>query len=496
MQSFHHLVAPFVVFLMAGPGIGQAIYACPEELSYPGFDDGQSEFIWKLGNPSGPSDYFSVDFDATLAGLRVVAIAPAIDDSSPALVPRFARVGIYPDNPLFLGATPDLSNPIAEVQGTGIQRDGDCQFLPFVLPDGPLLMGNGGLHLVFQFAPGDSSLWLCGDSSDAPAGRSYHSADGFLSPATQVNRNHMIRVGVLPPDASAGMLLFNGAATTTVQQLDTVVVSFYGSRPGQLWALYGAPPLPVSRMGPVQVTGQSGSYPRASSFCGTIQCNAPVGLSLNFNAFYLDAGGKIRQSLPATLTVTDARALCGHCFGQADDGDMDMTAFKVNQPAGTEDYFNVKHGSPSPSSMVNVLTGVDVATWDFCGTAGPGHWEEVGIYPADLVADAAGRVPDLAAPIANVGGLSAPVPPNAADWGYPARFYDTTDVPANTTVLYHSTVQWVAGDSCLWIGADSNGTGPDPCGSLPGTTSFSTSDGYTTFPTASSFHWMIKIDWF
>lgn len=487
--------ASLAVLAMAGTAFGQAVYSCPSALSYPGFDDAGSEFIWKLGNPSGPSDYFSVDYDATLSGRTVVAMAPAIDDSSAALLPTFARVGLYGDN-LGLdatGATPDMTVVIKQVTGSATQLNRNCAFTPFTVT--PITMGATNVHAVFQFTPGDSSMWLCGDSSSTPSGRSYLSADAYVTPAAAVTRNHMIRVGAVPTTNAAGTLLFNGVTAATVQHLQVVAVSFYATISGQFWALFTAPPLPIGKVGPILPTGFGGPISRASTLCGTLQCNAPVGFPLSFNAFYLNTSMKIKKSATATLTATANRAGCGFCFGQNDDGALDGNAFKANQPAGTQDYFSVKHGTPAPSSGVNTLTGVEVATWDFCGTGGPGNWQEVGIYPADLGADALGRVPNLGAPIATVGGASAPVTPGATDWGYPAHFYDTVDAAANSSTIYHSAAQWVVGDSCLWIASDVTGTGPDPCGPLPNTSSFTTTDAYATLGIASSLNWIIKTDW-
>jgi hypothetical protein len=489
-------VASLAVLAMAGSAFGQAVYSCPSALAYPGFDDAGSEFIWKLGNPSGPSDYFSVDYDATLSGSTIVAVAPALDDNSPALLPTFARVGIYGDNLVLdtTGATPDVSgaNTIREVTGGGVQLDRNCDFTPYTVA--AWSAGATNVHAVWQFANGDSSMWLCGDSSSTPSGRSYISADGYITVATAAGRNHMIRVGAVPAAASSGTLLFDGVASATTQQLQDVAVSFYGPAAGLPWALFTAPPLPPGKVGPILPLGFGGPTATSSTLCGLVQCNAPVNFPLTFNAFYLNVAMKIKKSTTATLTVLPNAAGCGFCYGQDDDGAMDTSAFKANQPAGTQDYFNVKHGVPSPASGVNSLTGVEVCTWDFCGTGGPGSWAEVGIYQADLAADALGRVPQFPG-LATVGGVSAPVTPGSTDWGYPASFYNTADVAVTSGTIYHSAVQWTVGDSCLWIAADTTGTGPDPCGTLPNTTSFTTTTGYATLGIASSLNWMIKTDW-
>jgi hypothetical protein len=491
-------VASLALLAMAGSAFGQSIYSCPDALEYPGFDDGGSEFIWKLNNPSGASDYFSVDFDSLLAGTTVRGVAPAQDESTAALSPTFARTGIYGDNLTLdpLGNTPDLSSPLVEITGSSVFIGLDCKFTPFNVPGaGGLSMGSTNVHVVYQFEPNDSSMWLCGDSSSTPSGRSFNSADAYTTPATSVTRNHMIRVGIVPSAAASGTLLFNGVAAATVEHLQPVSVSFYGPATGLFWALFTAPPLPIAKVGPILPTGFGGPIPSASTLCGTLQCNAPVNFPLSFNAFYLNIAMAIKKSTTATLTATPNNAGCGFCFGQDDDGAMDISAFKASNPSTTLDWFNVKHGSPSPASGVSNLTAVEVCTWDFCGTAGPGNWAEVGIYPADLAADALGRVPNIGSAVATVGGASASVTPSTADWGYPAHTYGMGSNPVGSSTIYHSAVNWVGGDSCLWIAADTTGTGPDPCGTLPNSASFTTSTGYATLGVASSLNWMIKIDW-
>lgn len=491
-------VASLAVMAMAGTAFGQAVYSCPDALEYIGFDDAGSEFIWKLGNPSGPSDYFSVDFDNTLSGRTAVAVAPALDESTAALNPTFNRVGIYGDN-LGLdgtGATPDLTAAVVEIAGGGVQLNRNCEFTPYTMPSN-IAMGSTNVHAVWQFTNGDSSMWLCGDSSSSPSGRSYNSADSYVTPATAVTRNHMIRVGVVPSAAGTGTLLFNGVVNATIEQLQTVSVSFYSPAGTGQWALFTAFPLPVGKVGPILPFGFGGPTPNSSTICGTLECNAPANIPLTFQVFYKPTGMGIQTSNTASLTASVNAGGCGFCFGQNDDGAMDTSAFKANQPAGTQDYFNVRHGSPSPASGVTSVTGVEVATWDFCGTGGPGNWAEVGIYPANTVADPLGRVPNLGAPAGTVGGASAPVTPGSADWGYPATFYDTADasIASFGGLDVHSAVSWVAGESCLWIASDTTGTGPDVCGTLPNTSSFTTTDAYTTLVIASSLNWMIKTDW-
>ena len=86
----------------------------------------------------------------------------------------------------------------------------------------------------------------------------------------------------------------------------------------------------------------------------------------------------------------------------------------------------------------------------------------------------------------------------AADGSYPATVYDVPDLALSSTV-YHAVSQWQPGDSCVWIGSDTDGTddsAPNDCGVIPNSTSFFTSAGYTAPATPfSTANWMMKIDW-
>ena len=95
-------------------------------------------------------------------------------------------------------------------------------------------------------------------------------------------------------------------------------------------------------------------------------------------------------------------------------------------------------GSPFP--QVVDLTGVEVLTWDLCGTGAT--WANVGIYP-DLAASPG--TPDVANPF----GVD-PNPsfaPGTFDTAYPATFYGVPAISASTTTTYHTVVQWSPG-SC------------------------------------------------
>jgi hypothetical protein len=494
------LLTSIASLALATTAFGQASYPCPDALDMVGFDDGGSETIWKIGNPSGPSDWFNVDFDNLLASRTIIGVAPAFDESTLNLSPSWAKTGIYPDNLSIdsTGTTPDIANPIAEVVSGNVIFGNDCNFNPFTIPLLHLTTATN-THVAFQHTGGDSAMWMCSDTSSTPVGRSYFTSAGYASPAVSFGLNWMLRVGTVPLGAAANIFLINGGTAATVTHLQSVALSFYGSAPGQLCGLFTAPPLPIGSVLFVN-TGLNGPLPHAWTICGPVQCNTPINIAITFNVFWLNTqltkpNGKfaILKSNTSGMLVTSNPAGCGFCFGQKDDGALDNFAWKVNQPAGSNDWFNVQHGAPSGFSGVTSLTGVEIANWDFCGTGGTGSWAEVGIYVEHSTITFA---PDVSAPLATVGGASAPYAPAAADWGYPSPFYDTADVAANTTTIYHAAAQWNTGDSCLFVASDTTATGPDPCGTLPNSTSFSSPDGYTaTIGNLSTANWLMKIDW-
>jgi hypothetical protein len=486
---------PVLIFALCSTVHGQTTFPCPDALDLRGYDDGSSEFLWKIANPSGPSEWFSVDFDNSLASTSLVGLAVALDEYKPSALPTFSRIGIYGDN-LTLSASghsPDVSgaSTIVEVAGGGVQLDGRCNYQVFSTP--LIHIGSSNVHVAFQHADGDSALWLCSDTGSSPSGRSFFSTNGFASPALSFSVNWMLRAAVLPTGVGAGSFFIHGAPSATVEVYDTVALTFYGDAAGAPAAVFTAPPLPIGKVSPILFTG-SGPLPTAWTFCAALPCTVPTLTPLPFQVFYLDASNTLQQSNIATLTALPKP--CGSfCFGQRDDGGFDGFVFRASGPvAGSNDWFSVRHGMAPPSAFVNVLLGVEVATWDFCGSGG--QWAEVGIYPANLVLSPSGSIPDLNNPLATVGGASAPITAGAADWGYPASFYNTANVPADLSTIYHTAAQWDLNDTCIWIAADSTASGPDPCGVLPNTSSFSSTDGYlSTVGHASTLNWMIKLDW-
>ena len=192
------------------------------------------------------------------------------------------------------------------------------------------------------------------------------------------------------------------------------------------------------------------------------------------------------------------------CFGIRDDGFLDATIWKVQNPAGSLDFFNTRMDSFVDTATGNpcgtTLTSIEAASWDFCGT-GP-SWASFGIYHSNTVLDPTGGTPDLANSIVLATALA--MSPGSAEWSFPATVYDFPDV-TNTTELAsmtdtHLACQWAWGDSCTWIASDTDGTNHDSgndCASMPGTVSYFTLNGYSS--AAISFTialWMQRINWF
>jgi len=299
---------------------------------------------------------------------------------------------------------------------------------------------------------------------------------------------------ITDPDASAGALfVIEGALSARIAELDEVAFSFLGCSAGMSWQMYpaseeGAPLAPVT---PVLRTGSDGC-----PFLGELEVAWPRRLftgTLHFVVLYADpcdlnkkGRPKIKLTPKASLDVRPYVEF----FGQRDDGELE-SIWKVQNPSGSGDGFNVGFGAPT--AQVSMLSGIEAAAWNFAGSAQ--CWQSVGLYAADLSFDPTGATPDTASPLAELSGAAACVPASQSDWSYPATYYDIPDVAAQSSVLHHAGVRWPAGDTVLWIGADSDGCDGE-LGALPGSSSFFSADAYATPAISfSAAHWMLKIDW-
>jgi hypothetical protein len=496
--------------VVAAPAAAQGTYANPNALECIRQDGGQGGFAFKTGNPSGPSDWFSVDFNNELSSCELVALCVQVSDTgNPNKNAAIGRIGIYPDN-LFVdptGATPDVGNPIAE-SATCLNANGAGCNTTFFFTVPLMHLGDENVHISYNHCPGDSSLFVCSDGTSPASGRSSLSTSSYSAPGPVLGVDWKIGAGVVPKVATQnGRILLNGSTATAVKQLGNVAVSFYGPEgsAGQFFLLtvLGSPlggPLPI---------GFGGPLPDATSVTGFVSCSVPAvpPPGIPIGAIYLDptdtkpnGKAKLKSAIPALLAILTSPAACGFCYGQQDDGAVGLGAWTTAIPTGTGDWFNVRHGTPSPASGVMTLTGVEIATVvsSACGNivGNPaGGWDEVGIYPSDLAQDSSGGTPDTANPAANVAPVT--IPNGTLQWGYPASFVDTADISASTSIVYHAAVKWDTMDSCMRVTADdSTSVGPDPCGVIPSSTSYSTLDGYATNAVAfSQVNWLLKIDW-
>jgi hypothetical protein len=488
------------------------------------YDDGRAETAYKIAWPSGANEAFNVDFDDDARGKVLMGVqCPTYSSSSGS--PGIGSITVCPDNLTLdpYGHTPDVSSPITGLSNPTGQPGFNGQFCVgsggtvYDTPD--VTLGTTGVHAVMSFVSGDSGTWLCTDADGGNRGHSFYTTNSYASLPIPYSVNWMLRLATPHYVPNGGEFLINGSANTTIGGLGTMSLQFW-SRDAASPTFYlqeldvGGPLIPLP--GIVLQTGFSNfapnGIPSLGELSGIVPCDG-AGNVLTFKAFFMDnldlkknGHPKIKLTGGAVATLTSSKACCPQlCFGVADDGVMDGTIWKVQYTAGSKDYFSVHMGllpaattNPGCPPSVNNLTGVESVSWDFCGS-GP-CWAEVGIYQSNLVQDPSGNTPDVASPLTSVGGASACMPPGSVGWGYPAVFYDTPDIAANTTTDYHTALQWASQDSCTWMGADENTTNDDAgnncAGPFPSSTSFFTLDGYATNAIPFSFaNWQERIDW-
>jgi hypothetical protein len=509
------------------------------------FDDGSASTSWKVFYPTGAGDAFSVDIDQMATGMDVTGVALNTWQSTSTGPIGIKYVAMAPDNIIdSLGHTPDLNAAVSmlgslsgtvTITGNPNVAAGFCPgFVGYDLPN--VTLGTGGFHAVTTCLTGDSGTWLCSDSS-APDGRSYFSQNNYSSVATSLGGHDlMVRVIgqiALTPGAgpSAYMTVNNATGTVDVDQtgfLSATLWSACAIQPTLYIQGVQIPSYPFLQVPPVILaTGYENGSPIADSKQGTVgdflsdpstgPC-VPAGIQFAVFGFYLDncdlkknGKPKLKQTNQVTVNVVPNLADCNpcFCFGQEDDGAQDGTIWKVQNPAQSKDYFNTNFGGQDPvtgnSCIANSVTSVQIASWDFCGTGtttGP-SWASVGLYEGSTV-DPQGT-PDLSAVIASATTLSFPV--NAAQFGYPATTYDFPDVFVSTSSALanmangHVAAKWPTGDTCIWMGSDTDGVDDDAtatgtCSAIPSTNSYFTANGYsTTGIQFTATNWLMKIDW-
>lgn len=493
------------------------------------YDDNGAETSYKINFPSAAGEGFNVDFNADGAGTTAMGCAIQLYVSSGSGA-NLSYVGIFPDN-LALdasGRTPDLNSPLSSLTNpTGGPPVGVfCQgFTTYDTAD--VNLGTGGVHIAMAFATGDSSTWLCTDlfnsngTSHTGTRHSFWTSDNYATPSSYpfTHLNWMMRLAGSPPVPNGGTFLINGTTAAIVKGGSTLALQFWSADTANptkyLEGIVSFGPfIPLPAV--VLQTGLDNFAPIPVQNLGQLDGPAPcsaVGANLTFQAFFADnldlkknGKPKIKLTNTATLSIVQSGFCCpALCFGIRDDSGYDGWIWKVQNPAGSKDYFSVHMGHSGPSSgpgctAVNNLLAVEASTWDFCG--GTNCWSEVGIYQANLTQDPTGNTPDVSSALASVGGSSACYSGGAftGDAGFPATLYDTPDLVANTTIDYHTSVHWNTGDSCLWVGSDTNGTADDSttdCGAQPNVNAFSffTLDGFATNALNAGINTMERIDW-
>lgn len=505
-----------------------------------GYDDGTSETSWKVSWPTTAGDAFSVDFNAEAANIASIGVGMNLWESSTSAPHGLKYVGLFPDNLVVdsTGHTPDLNNPYsilgnlsgtATITGTPGVGAGYCPgFIGYDTPDVvlPSVLG-GGVHAAMSFLTGDSNTWLCSDQS-SNAGHSYFSVNNYSTAALGLSGNLMLRVlgGVSPPPGgSASFTVNNSAGLVSVKQAGTIATTLWSTCAIQPTAylqgalITGYPFIAAPQI--VMFTGFENFTTISDQFQGTV-CGplsdptqgpcVPAGLNFALGAFYADncdlkknGNPKIKATNFVLVTVTPDPGACNPCvcFGQKDDGSLDGTIWKVQNPAGSKDYFNVHVGTfadPTGGNCGTQFTSVQMASWDFCGS-GP-SWGSVGIYTSNTAIDTTGGTPDVSVGGTVASATTLSMPAGAAEWDYStATTYDFPDVTLSSAFSgdLHIAAQWASQDSCTWIASDTDATDDNAgndCAQFPSTNSYFTLDGYTTAAIPfGNVNWIMKINW-
>jgi hypothetical protein len=504
------------------------------------FDDGTAETSWKVFYPTGAGDAFNVDFDQLGQGMDATGVALNTFQSQSTGVLGIKYVMIAPDNLIVdsTGNTPDINAPLSilgslsgtvTITGNPGVGAGYCPgMVGYDLPD--VNLGTAGVHAVTTCLTGDSGTWLCSDRT-APDNQGSYTSNNYSTASIALNGDDLMMrvIGTMPCNPGAGpsayMTVNNATGVTSVSQTGFLAATLWSCcaiQPTLYIQGVTLPGYPFFQVPPfILSTGYENGSPIADSKQGTVgdflsdpstgPC-VPAGVSFDVSGFYLDncdlkknGKPKLKATNAVTVNVTPDLGGCNPCacFGQRDDGSLDATIWKVQNPAGSRDYFNVQVGTnvnPNGGTCVSTVTGIEIASWDFCGT-GP-SWASVGLYEGSSIDAGA---PDLSAAIATATTLA--MPPNAAEFTYPSTLYDFPDVATSTSSALanlangHIAVKWVTGDTCAWLASDTDGGDDDAtptgsCSTVPGTTSYFTLNAYSTaavqFTTAN---WMMKVDW-
>jgi len=534
---------------IAGSLLGLAAAAAPAQ-TIPGWianslfqlseDDDGAELACKIFDPTPAGEAYDVDFNNDGTGMTVMGVAVELYTTTGGTF-QIGQVAVCGDNRALdaSGRTPDLASPLASLSNATSSAPFGAFCSGFTTYDTPdVTLGTGGAHAVVSFAVNDSSTWICTDAWDATgfnhtgARHSFFTTDSFATPAAYSSNkwNWMIRLAGPPATPGGGLFLVNGLTSGTMPAGGTIALQFWSSDASAptlyLMVLNAGGPL-ISFLPVVLSIGNTNFVPNGIQqlgvITGTMPCSA-TGLTLTFGCFFSDnldqkKNGKNKIKLSNfSITTVAPNPICSPnlCFGIRDDGAMENAVFHprvwygLGLAAKTNDCASVHMGTVENSSpFVTHLTAVEAVTWDSCGY-NP-CWQQVGIYPSNTVLDPSGDTPDLATPLTSIGGSTACLRYSSSVWGFPANVYDTPDIAASTTIDYHSAFEWAYGDSCLYLGLDTNGTGDDfglDCvpaisGTSPvGSASFFSLDGFATPAVDSTnggtfpvFNLMERIDW-
>lgn len=454
------------------------------------FYAGNATNSWKVNAPTLASDHFSVDFGSSVNGKTLTGMLADGNETS-----GFAGTMLLGVVENCAAGVPNLS--AALTTRTGVSPAGDplnddnTYSLACVVAGSPA----NGYSATVNFPNGDSHVWLASDSTGGSGTTSYFTTSSYAGCASIPFSGVDLHVA-LGTHPGVGLMVNGGSSANVAQDGGEACFVFYGPAPNTPGILFLLSPLTLKIIAIATDSFAPGPCPNSWALCNTFSCADVGGLTLGFGHFYFDftdlkPSGKPKIKLSqATLTI-DTSASCVSNFGQKDDCVMDGNIWKVQNPAGPSDWFNVNHGV-TDGVGVNNVTGVEIASWDFCGT-GP-SWAEVGVYDADLGLDPAGCTPgNGVATVAN-----AAMAPNAADSGCPLTFYDIPDTAVSTGTIYHVAANWQNGDSCAWLGSDTNGTDSALGTPIPsnGCCSLFTLDSYTTSAVRfTGANWMMQVKW-
>jgi len=460
------------------------------------FYDNDIDSWWKVNNPSGPSDWFNVDFDSTAASCTVLGIHLDVWDmvgggeTLPAL-------GLYPESTAFAN-TPNITSPIVANSVVVAGTDGFGDLVQYNLP--AIHLGSTDVHVAGEWRQGDSAVWLGADSNGTLFNRSFASSNGYAGGASPVPLNWAVGLATDGGNSGLNRLRVNGALAATVPVGSKFALTFWGCATGKQTQLraFGIPVLPVV----FTTTGSiflPGPRPETWELQFTGACALNFGIGIPFFCYYVNCPSGIGQSNTATLTVNDPQNVCAGCYGVQDDGVHEGFFWKIQNPSGASDWFNVNQGTASASTGAGqagtMMTSMDIGVSEFCGVAG--SFATVGEFLPNFGLDASGGTPDL-----NTGVSIANAPVAASqthDGTYPATNYNLPDVAINTTSIYHAAVRWAGGDTCIWIASDTDGVdgGAQGCGNaLPNNLSLLSTNSYTTAATAVNIaNWALKINW-